>query len=166
MPRPPTIVNFPTIGDSAMSEQFQALPMDRQRASAAYPLVYMHDSSITLQKWLRFVGRRCRAASGRSGLIAIRDCRGIVHALFSYRIERDLRIRRRLCIGNLIVAHLPGSQIDAAVAASAESVSAQFDCQTITIEQPFGSRSAAAAGCPTAKLLKSRRRPFGSHDHA
>ncbi|THD62323.1 MAG: hypothetical protein E7813_20565 [Bradyrhizobium sp.] len=42
-----------------MSEQFEALPMDRQRASAAYPRVYVHDSGITLQKWLRFVGRRC-----------------------------------------------------------------------------------------------------------
>lgn len=139
-----------------MSEQFQALPMDRQRASAAYPLVYMHDSSITLQKWLRFVGQRCRAGSGRAGLIAIRDCRGIFHALFSYRVDSDLRIRRRLCIGNLIVAHLPGSQIDAAVAASAESVSAQFDCQTITIEQPFRSTSGISRGCPTAKLLKRR----------
>jgi hypothetical protein len=139
-----------------MSEQFQALRMDRQRASAAYPLVYMHDSSITLQKWLRFVGQRCRTVSGRTGLIAIRDCRGIVHALFSYRVERDLHIRRRLCIGNLIVAHLPGSQIDAAVAASAESVSAQFDCEMITIEQPFRSPSPTSVGCPTAKLLKRR----------
>jgi hypothetical protein len=137
-----------------MSEQFQALPVDRQRASAAYPLVYMHDASITLQKWLRFVEQRCRTASGRSGLIAIRDCRGIVHALFSYRIERDLRIGRRLCIGNLIVAHLPGSQIDAAVAASAESVSAQFDCQMITIEQPFRPSGAIPEQCPTASLLK------------
>jgi hypothetical protein len=139
-----------------MIEQFQALPIDRQRASAAYPLVYMHDSSITLQKWLRFVAQRCRAASGRAGLIAIRDCRGIVHALFSYRIDSDLQIRRRLCIGNLIVAHLPGSQIDAAVAASAERVSAQFDCQVITIEQPFRPTSSIPSECPTAKLLKRR----------
>jgi hypothetical protein len=140
-----------------MSEQFQALRIDRQRATAAYPLVYMHDSSITLQRWLRFVGQRCRASSGRSGLIAIRDCRGIVHALFSYRIESDLHIRRRLCISYLIVAHLPGSRIDAAVAASAESVSAQFDCQMITIERPFRLPSLVSSKCPTAELLKGRR---------
>lgn len=139
-----------------MNEQFQALPIDRQRAGAAYPLVYMHDSSITLQKWLRFVGQRYRTASSRAGLIAISDCRGIVHALFSYRVDSDLRIRRRLCIGNLIVAHLPGSQIEAAVVASAESVSAQFDCQMITIEQPFRSKSSISPGCPTARLLKRR----------
>ncbi len=139
-----------------MHEQFQAVLMDRQRASAAYPLVYMHDASITLQKWLRFVARRCRTTSGRTGLIAIRDCRGIVHALFSYRVDSDLRIRKRLCIANLMVAHLPGSQIDAAVAASAADVSAQFDCQTITIEQPFHPATGTPARCPTAEALRRR----------
>jgi hypothetical protein len=139
-----------------MDEQFQALPIDRQHASAAYPLVYLHDASISLEKWLGFVRRRCRTGSEQAGLIAIRDSRGIVHALFSYRVERDLRIRKRLCIANLIVAHLPGSQIDAAVAASAERVSAQFDCQTITIEQPFDPATAVAKGHATAGRLKKR----------
>jgi hypothetical protein len=141
-----------------MIGQFQALQMDRQRAGAAYPLVYMHDASITLKKWLHFVGRRYRTTSSRTGLIAIRDCRGIVHALFSYRVDSDLRVRKRLCIGNLIVAHLPGSPIDAAIAASAESVSAQLGCQMITIEQPFHPTSGMPARCPTAEALKRRYR--------
>jgi hypothetical protein len=141
-----------------MTEQFQALPIDFDRARTAYPLVYMHDASITLEIWLRFVRRRCRTRSGRTGLIAIRDCRGIVHAVFSYRVDSDLRIRRRLCIGNLIVAHLPGSAIDAAVAASAESVSARFDCEAITIEQPFRSATTDRKTCPTVEAL--RRRPI------
>jgi hypothetical protein len=141
-----------------MNEQFQALPMDRQDASAAYPLVYLHDASITTDQWLRFVRRRCRTASGRTGLIAIRDCRDIVHALYSYRVDRDLRIRNRLCITDLIVAHLPGSQIDAAIAVSAETISAQFDCQAITIERPFRSATSIAimARCPTAEVLTGR----------
>lgn len=139
-----------------MDEQFQALPIDRQHASAAYPLVYLHDASISLEKWLGFVRRRCRTSSGRAGMIAIRDSRGIVHALFSYRVERDLRIRKRLCIANLIVAHLPGSKIDAAVAASAERVSAQLDCQTITIEQPFHPATTVAKGRASGEALKKR----------
>jgi hypothetical protein len=148
-----------------MNEQFQALPMDRQDASAAYPLVYLHDASITTDQWLRFVRRRCRTASGRTGLIAIRDCRDIVHALYSYRVDRDLRIRNRLCITDLIVAHLPGSQIDAAIAASAENISAQFDCQAITIEQPFRSTTSNAmmARCPTAEVLTGRAIIGGRH---
>jgi hypothetical protein len=141
----------------AMSEQFQALPMDRQCATAAYPLVYLHDASITPEAWLRFVRRRCRTTSGRTGLIAIRDCRGIVHALFSYRVASDLRIRRRLCIADLIVAHLPGSPIDAAIAASARQVSAQLDCQAITVEQPFQSENSAAIRCPIAAVVQRHR---------
>ncbi|MGY2848348.1 hypothetical protein ACVIWU_001774 [Bradyrhizobium sp. USDA 4509] len=98
-----------------MNEQFQALPIDHQHAIVAYPLVFMHDASITTDQWLRFVRRRCRGSSPETGLIAIRDRRGVIHALFSYRIDNDLRVRKRLSIGDLIVAHLPGSRIDDAL---------------------------------------------------
>ena len=141
-----------------MNEQFQALPIDARRAAAAYPLVYLHDASITTDQWLHFVHERCQAASGRTGLIAIRDCRGIVHALFSYRVDSDLRVRRRLCITDLIVAHLPGADIDAAVAATARRVSAELDCHAITIEQPFHPDTRERIGCPTVQALKTRTR--------
>ena len=138
-----------------MSEQFQALPIDDQRAATAYPLVYLHDASITTEQWLSFVRRHCHAA-GESGLIAIRDCRGIVHALFRYRVDDDLRVQRRLCITDLIVAHVPGVEIDAAVTASAKRVSAELDCGAITIERPFLSEVSRSGGCPTAQWLRRR----------
>ncbi len=106
-------------------------------------------------QWLRFVRQRCLAVAGESGVIAIRDCRGIVHALFSYRVDSDMRLRRRLCITDLFVAHLPGSDIDAAVAASARDVSEELDCQAITIEQPFPPEI-LAKGCPTVRALRGR----------
>jgi hypothetical protein len=130
--------------------------MDWECARTAYPLVRMHDASISLNTWLRFARRRCRATSSRAGLIAIRDCRGIVHALFSYRGDVDLHGRKRLCIANLIVAHLPGSQIDAAVATSIRDVSVQLGCHTITAEQPFRNTLPMRAGCPTAKSFRKR----------
>jgi len=143
-----------------MSEQFQALPIDDQRAAAAYPLVYLHDASITTEQWLNFVRRHCHAA-GESGLIAIRDCRGIVHALFRYRVDDDLRVQRRLCITDLIVAHLPGVEIDAAVTASAKRVSAELDCGAITIERPFLSEVGRSGGCLTAQWLRRRSQTRG-----
>jgi len=134
------------------SKQFQAIPMSWQGAAAAYPLVRLHDASMTLEKWLHFVRKHCGAACKRAGLIAIQDCRGIVHALFSYRVDFDLHNRRRLCVANLIVAHVPGSPIDEAVAASTRNVSAQFGCHAVTIEQPF--RPATSFWkCPTAETL-------------
>ncbi|MBR1164576.1 hypothetical protein [Bradyrhizobium elkanii] len=124
----------------------------------AYPLVFMHDASITTDQWLRFVRRRCRDSSPDTGLIAIRDRRGVIHALFSYRIDNDLRVRKRLSIGDLIVAHLPGSRIDDAVSNVIAEVSAQYGCQIVTIEQPFVTRHARHAGCPTAEALRHHRR--------
>ena len=140
-----------------MNEQFQALPIDQQQAIAAYPLVFMHDASITTDQWLRFVHERCRNGAPQTGLIAIRDRRGVVHAVFSYRIDSDLQIRKRLNIGDLIVAHLPGSQIDDAVATVVADVSAQFGCQIVTIERPFGAQHLRAR-CPTAEALRRGNR--------
>lgn len=137
-----------------MNEQFQALPVDRACARVAYPLVYLHDSSVTLDKWLRFAGWCRSSAANRRGLIAIRDRRGIVHALFSYRADVDMRLRKRLSVANLIVAHLPGSRIDSAVAACINGVAADLGCQTVNIEQPFHQHISSVGACPTARLLR------------
>jgi hypothetical protein len=144
-----------------MIEQFQAFRVDWECARTAYPLVRMHDASISLGIWLRFARRRGRTTAARAGLIGIRDCRGIVHAVFSYRVDRDLHGRKRLCIANLIVAHLPGSQIDRAVYTSIEHLCAQFGCQTVTVEQPFRKTVPARMGCPTAEALLRQNRPSG-----
>lgn len=142
-------------GMNEQLEQFQAIPMSWQRATAAYPLVRLHDASVSLDKWLRFVRRHCDPTQQRGGLIAIRDCRGIVHALFSYRVDFDLHNRKRLCVANLIVAHIPGSKIEEAVATSTRNIQAELGCHTICAEQPF--RPATPwKRCPTAEALTRR----------
>ena len=138
-----------------MNEQFQALAIDPASAGVAYPLVRLHDAGISLSNWLVFARRRSKSASGRSGLIAIRDCRGIVHAVFSYRTDIDLCAHRRLCISHLIVAHLPGSAIDDAIAASTGQIAAKLGCRTITIEKLFSPPGGVSPPCPTAQLLRN-----------
>jgi hypothetical protein len=133
-----------------MNEQFQVLPMTWASARAAYPLVYLHDASITLETWLGFVRSQIRTAPGRGGLMAIRDRRGTVHAVFSYRVDRDLRARKRLCLVDLIVAHLPGSPIDDALVASTSKIAANLNCQTICIAQPFQPPLDTARQCATS----------------
>jgi hypothetical protein len=147
--------NFAEHQAAIMNGQFNALPIDQRHAIAAYPLVSLHDARITTDQWLQFVRQRCDNTE-LGGLIAIRDCRGVIHALFSYRIESDLRVRRRLCIGELFVAHLPGSGIDAAIASSASELSAKHGCQAITIERPF-LPAQSRVGCPTLQFLRVRR---------
>ena len=143
--------------DACTNQQFQALPMNWEGARAAYPLVRLHDAGVTLDKWLRFARRHCRTTADRGGLVVLRDCRGIVHALFSYRVDLDLHNRRRLCVANLIVAHLPGSQIEEAIAASTKNISAELDCHGITVEQPFRLPGSPRQKCPTAETLTKRR---------
>lgn len=118
-------------------EEYQALPMTWRDAPAAYPLVYLHDASVTLDAWLEFVRRRVDIGTDDTGLIIIRDRKNIVHALFAYRVDLDLKGDRQLCIAQLIVAQIPGSQIDQAVIASTRQVASHLGCAAITIEQPF-----------------------------
>jgi hypothetical protein len=119
-------------------EEYQALPMTWRDAPAAYPLVYLHDASVTLDAWLEFVRRRVDTGTDDTGLIIIRDRKNIVHALFAYRVDLDLKGDRQLCIAQLIVAQIPGSQIDQAVIGSTQQVASRLGCAAITIEQPFG----------------------------
>jgi hypothetical protein len=118
------------------NEEYQALPMTWAEAPVAYPLVYLHDASVTLDAWLDFVRRRTGQGEN-SGLIVMRDRAKIVHALFAYRVDLDIKGLRQLCIAQLIVAQIPGSQIDRAVIAATRRMAEQFGCQDITIEQPF-----------------------------
>ncbi|MGO4714796.1 hypothetical protein [Bradyrhizobium sp. 2TAF24] len=142
-----------------MIEQFQALPLTGEGARAAYPLVYLHDASVSLADWLQYARKRGRGGAAEGGVMTIRDCRGIIHALFSYRVDVDLRARRRLCIGDMIVAYLPGRLIDEAIAASAREIAVHSACHSIFIEQPFAAALDAKPSCPTAQALAARPHP-------
>jgi hypothetical protein len=146
-----------SVGASAMDRHFQARPIGVREAKSAYPLVYLYDASITLDEWLRFARRRCREPSDPSGLIAVRDCRGLVHAIFGYRVDIDLRTRKRLCLNNLVIARMPGSTIDEAILACADGLAERFKCQSISIEQPFSRGIGLPGACSTADNLLSKR---------
>ena len=141
--------------DIAMIDQFRAFRIDPASASAAYPLILLHDASVTPRKWRIFVRRRCRTRSGRSGMIAMRDTRGITHAVLSYRIDIDLHARKRLCICDLVIAHMPGSGIDDAVNICIGRIAGKLDCQTITIEQLFSPRTGNPTDCSTVPSLRN-----------
>jgi hypothetical protein len=67
--------------------------------------------AITLAAWLQHARQFCSAAADRKGLITIRDCRDIVHALYGYDVRSGLVGRKYICT-NLIIARLPGFEID------------------------------------------------------
>ena len=126
-------------------------------ARDAYPLIYLHDASVSLSEWLNFARRRCRQPAGRTGMISIRDRRGIIHAVFVYRIDIDLHARKQLCLNNLVVARMPGSTIDDAILSSANALAARHACKSISLEQPLSRRAVPHGACPTIVDLFSRR---------
>lgn len=120
-----------------MDQQLQALPMNVRDARLAYPLISLHDASISLDEWLRFARRNCANPTGRTGLIGISDRRGIVHAVFGYRVDIDMRSNKKLCLSNLVMAQMPGSMIDQAVTVSASGLAARLGCLSVTLEHRF-----------------------------
>lgn len=134
-----------------MVEQLQALPMNIRVARSAYPLILMHDASISLDEWLRFARRRCANPTGRTGMIGIRDRRGIVHAVFGYRVDIDMRSNKKLCLSNLVIAQMPGSMIDEAVTVSASGLAAQFGCLSVTLEHRFSRLTGGGFDKPLGK---------------
>ena len=121
-----------------MNDLFRTIPITLHNARAAYPLVYLHDASVSLDDWIRFVLQQSESPSEETGLIAIHDLRGMIHALFCYRIEKDMRAYRRLCLTNLLVARVPGNAIDKTIVNAANDLATRFGCASITLDQPFG----------------------------
>jgi len=133
---------FPSAAkEPRMDRHLRAFPMKYADARAAYPLISMHDSNISLAAWLRFARRFCGGAPSKAGLISIRDRRGIVHAIYSYRVLPEMHGGLKLSLGNLVVAQMPGSRVEDAVMNSVDELAARLGCQTVTIEQRFGGLS-------------------------
>jgi hypothetical protein len=143
-----------------MDQHFQAHSISVQDARSAYPLIFLYDAGISLEEWLRFARRRCRPSSDRTGLIAIKDRRGLIHALFGYRVDLDLRARKKLCLTNLVVARMPGSRIDEAIVASANDLASRLSCQSISLEQPFHRKAGLPGACPTTYGFITSRTKF------
>lgn len=117
-----------------MQELFRAERLSPHQARLAFHLVRLCQPRWTLLDWLELTRRLCRRAPDRSGLIAVRDRRGVFHAIFGYSIDLGLDHGRCLRIGDLIVAHLPGSAIDDAIVDCAERLQASLGCDSLVID--------------------------------
>lgn len=130
-----------------MQDIFHAAPLLPDEARLAYPLVQMFDPAVTLRDWLAFARRIQKRRPEQAGLMAVRDGRGTIFALFSYMVEQDFRKRSCLRVSDLIVGYLPSAAIDEAILASAQSLADRFACGTLLIDMPVPpSKTAALPG--------------------
>ncbi len=119
-----------------MYDLFHADALTLGEARLAFPLVCLAEPAITLDDWLHVVQRYACRTPLQSGLIAIRDGRGYVHALYAFGTERTLLNRTRLRVTDMVIGHLPGSALRDAILTSAEGIAATLGCDTLIIDVP------------------------------
>jgi hypothetical protein len=127
-----------------MHELFRTERLSPQEARLAFYLVRLCEPRWTLLDWLKLTRRLYRRSPGKAGLMAVRDRRGVFHAIFGYTIDYGLDLGRCLRVGDLIVAHLPGSAIDDVIVECAEELTLSLGCDSLVIDLPTQRASAAS----------------------
>jgi hypothetical protein len=107
----------------------------------AFAVVQLTFPGLKLSQWLKFACAAARLPAKKGGLMAMCDARNYIHALFFYRVERDLEFKLALKVSHLIVARLPGQALDTALIDSLDNLARQNDCQAICLELMSGGRS-------------------------
>ncbi|NIX77502.1 hypothetical protein [Microvirga terricola] len=119
-----------------MQDLFHVAPLSPKEAHLAYPLVQMFDPAVTLQDWVTFARRLARRKPGQGGLMAARDRRGVLHALFAYAVDRDRRATACLRVTDLIVSRLPGEEVNATVLSGVQELADRLGCKSVLIDVP------------------------------
>eukprot|EP01037_Dinobryon_pediforme_P014298 gene14298-14421_t len=88
----------------------------------------------TLAQWHQRARSLSRAKTGPDGLLAVRDLRGIVHGLLSCRTEQDFSGHKYIRISDLMVARLPGAQIDAAILDGIARICTEHQCAALMLD--------------------------------
>jgi hypothetical protein len=123
-----------------MKQLFHSHILQAGDARFAYPLVQLTFPGVTLSEWLEFARAATRLPAKKGGLMAVRDARHHVHALFRYRVERDLPFPNILKVSNLIVVRLPGRALGTALIESFDELASISRCQAISLELVTSSR--------------------------
>ncbi len=119
-----------------MQDLFSTAPLPPDEARLAYPLVQMSDPAVSLNDWLAFARRWRRRKPEQGGLMAVRDRRGVVYALFSYSVEQDLRLNPCLRVSGLMAGRLPGADLDAAILFGIQELAERLGCSALLIDVP------------------------------
>ena len=130
-----------------MDALLTAMPLCGPQVQRAYMLVGLAHPHITAKDWAAFARRYVRVPRRRGGLIGIQDRRGYVHAIFCYTVERSsLDGGLGLRIHDLILAHLPGRMLAAALTTFAEQLAAELACAGVSVEIPTTDPNGAQGG--------------------
>lgn len=113
---------------------FEAIHLTPDGARRAFPLARVLNADLSLRDWLAFSRRMTRRAAWRGGIIALTDRKDYIHALYSYRVDRNLALGRFLRISDVVISELPGAGTRDAALASMRRLAASLDCPSLVVE--------------------------------
>jgi hypothetical protein len=112
---------------------FKAIPLARHQARRVYPLVRLFHPALSLDQWLHYARTSKRKASG---VVAIQDPRGCIHAVFVYTVDARIARGPLLRVTELMVGRLPGSLVNQAIMESIERLACKTASEVIEISLP------------------------------
>ena len=113
---------------------FEAVRVTSAEAQRAYGLVVLSHPDVGIAEWKRFVRPLGQAARKDSGIIALRDRRSCIHALFAFRVAQTLGREVTLQVTEIAVLRLPGTVLIDALLRFANDLAAELSLPSIAID--------------------------------
>lgn len=116
-------------------------------AHLAYELVAMSHPGVSKAGWTRYLRSFGRGKGGQRGLVALRDGRDCIHAIFAFTVSRALTGKATLQISELAMARLPGSVPVKALIGFADTLARELDLPAILLDlEPSSIRTLGGQG--------------------
>ena len=136
---------------------FAVAPLRPHEIARAFPLVQLLMPSIDLRRWKRFACRFLRSASGRRGILSVRDHRGHIRGLAIFRRQFDISGPVLLADPVLFVDLLDSSEVGLALIEALEAKAREVGCDEVWVSIP-GHSATEWPGPPGAAHIELRRR--------
>jgi|GEM_PF-2514072 hypothetical protein len=112
---------------------FRATRLEPSAITRAYPLARAHNPKLELRNWTSYARSFSRKNPTQSGLIGLIDSRAYIHGLFAYTTECLLTHGKTLRINDLMLCHLPGSELTIALLDGLIRLAHQANATTIIV---------------------------------
>lgn len=115
-----------------MGDIYRAVRCGESCADRVYPLISLFNPEFRRCDWMSLLASS--TDPGKGGFYSIETSRGLSHAVFAYRVDRDLRHGRVLRIHGLITSGLPGSSLNDFIVSHAEKLARDYACDGMLFE--------------------------------
>jgi hypothetical protein len=113
---------------------FDAVRVTLAQARRAHSLVVMSHPAVGADEWRRFLRTTIHARRKDSGIVALKDNRRCIHALFTFRIASALGRGATLQVTEIAAMRLPGTVLVKSLMRFADDLALELALPSIAIE--------------------------------